>query len=741
MAEAPPAARATAFVDEVAWAVLAYQAALAAGEEAHDIDDRRRGRARGVHHPLPRRARWPRLRRCVGPSRPLALASTPTDRFDHVLVDDHETSEPVVARLLDRLVADARSVCVAGSHVEQPDIELTTPFRHLDRPPELVRSGHPAVEAEAIAGELLAARADGVPWAQMAVLVRRPSSRAPTLTRALARHRIPVAPVPGLVTEEPIVRAIVDMLRWVNGDRAGPRPAARLPARRSRCHDRPRHPAPGTRCRRRARPRSPARAAGAGQPARRPGHAGRPDDPAALAYEVWRRALIPWSHTTARGSPGDDHALDAIVALPRRAERHTERNPGDRLPQYVALLDAPVLDTDPWRVVGGAAPDAVTIRRSRRRGREWDTVVVAGCVEGELPSIHGRIAFFDRAQLEGADVPSVAERRRRSLADERRLFDERGVHPGHAPAGRQRGTRARCAPEPVRRRVAGASPDLPLAPGRPPLDRPPTAGTRPDLRRRPAAPLRQPVSTPTTTVRCATRTNTSCTCAARPGCRPPWARVFHEVLADFLDPTRTEPRTREALTRSPVSAGATTSRATARRRRRPGATTTPCSTTGGRRRARCSSRGSAPRSSTSSAGSASRSARTRSTAPSTASTAPTTAPASAIVDYKTGKKEPSTDDMADNLQLAVYHLAASRDEELMALGPATELRLLYPRTMKAYEQEIVAGHAEATEARILDRGRAHPRRGVRALGARQLPLLLLPPALPLQPEGREVGDP
>jgi RecB family exonuclease len=72
-----------------------------------------------------------------------------------------------------------------------------------------------------------------------------------------------------------------------------------------------------------------------------------------------------------------------------------------------------------------------------------------------------------------------------------------------------------------------------------------------------------------------------------------------------------------------------------------------------------------------------------------------------IVDYKTGKKEPSADDMADNLQLAVYHLAAARDEELMTLGPATQLRLLFPRTMKTYDQEIAAGHAEATETRIL----------------------------------------
>ena len=111
-----------------------------------------------------------------------------------------------------------------------------------------------------------------------------------------------------------------------------------------------------------------------------------------------------------------------------------------------------------------------------------------------------------------------------------------------------------------------------------------------------------------------------------------------------------------------------------------------------------------------------------------------------IVDYKTGKKEPSADDMADNLQLAVYHLAASRDEELMTLGPATQLRLLYPRTMKTYNQEIVAGHAEATETRILaaaehildEEFEPSVHANCRYCSFHRL--------CPLQREGREVGD-
>ena len=97
--------------------------------------------------------------------------------------------------------------------------------------------------------------------------------------------------------------------------------------------------------------------------------------------------------------------------------------------------------------------------------------------------------------------------------------------------------------------------------------------------------------------------------------------------------------------------------------------------------------------------------------------------------------------MADNLQLAVYHLAASRDSDLMALGPATQLRLLFPRTMNAYDQEIVADHAEATEARILDRGRHILDEEFEPSVHANCRYCSFQRLCPLHPEGREVGEP
>jgi RecB family exonuclease len=688
----------TAFVDEVTQAVLAYQAALATGNEAHD--DRWRELAAFTTRYLDVLDG----RRCVDASGLLVLALTsgPIDRFDHVLVDDHEAGPPVVGRLLDRLTAGARSVCMTGAHVEPHDVELTTPFRHLDHPPELVRCGHPAVEPEAIAGELLAAQADGVEWAQMAVVLRRPSTRAPAVARALARHRIPVASAPGLVTDEPVVRAIIDMLRWVNGDalaldRLLVSPLAGLDATKVRDIRRRARTSDGG-LDLEAQPELSALVRLRDDLAARADR----DDPAALAYEVWRRALIPVVAHNGTGSPGDDRALDAIVAFLDGLGRHTERNPGDRLPQYIALLDGPYLEPDPWRVVGGVPPDAVTITSiAAAAGREWDTVVVAGCVEGELPAIHGRVAFFDRARLEGADVPSVAERRRRSLTDERRLFEEVAC---------TRATRrlvGTAAPEPgvlLSRFVdswPARPPDLPLAPGRPPLDRPPTAGAQPIYA---DGQLRLSASRLDTYDDCPLRYAYEYVLHVRreAGVQAALGSVFHEVLAEFLDPARTGPRTHEALT------------ALARERWRDDIARYRPQAEEARRdyyamldtwweaEGRLIEQGLGPevldveRRFSIEVG------------PHTVNGAidridrADDGTGIRIVDYKTGKKEPSADDMADNLQLAVYHLAASRDEELMALGPATELRLLYPRTMKTYSQEVVAGHAETTETRILD---------------------------------------
>ena len=117
---------------------------------------------------------------------------------------------------------------------------------------------------------------------------------------------------------------------------------------------------------------------------------------------------------------------------------------------------------------------------------------------------------------------------------------------------------------------------------------------------------------------------------------------------------------------------------------------------------------------------------------------PDGSPGLRIVDYKTGKREPRPGETDDNIQLAVYHLAATRDPSLAAHGPVVELRLLFLRSMHAFDQEVTAGHAEATERRVLDvaaRIRAEEFEPSVDANCRWCDFQRL---CPIQPEGRQV---
>jgi len=110
-----------------------------------------------------------------------------------------------------------------------------------------------------------------------------------------------------------------------------------------------------------------------------------------------------------------------------------------------------------------------------------------------------------------------------------------------------------------------------------------------------------------------------------------------------------------------------------------------------------------------------------------------------IVDYKTGRSEPRDDEMPDNIQLAVYHLAATRDPDLVALGPPTRLELLFLRSMARYEQAIAPDHVARTEARILDTADQILTEAFEPVAGPHCQLCDFQRLCPLWPEGREVG--
>jgi superfamily I DNA/RNA helicase/RecB family exonuclease len=669
-----------------------------------------------------------------------AVAATARARTLHVLVDDYHAVTAAMATLLERLgVAD---VVVAGDpdgavggfpgadrrHLTRfpADMEVdlgSHPFRQ-PAAPVLVTTRHPSIEPEAVAGELLAAGAAGVAWSDMAVLVRRPRHRAPAIARALARHgipaRTPAAAAVAAVADDPVVGSVVDVLRWVDGDESA----------LDRLLVSPLSDLDGVEARRLRLRAGMGGTSIADDPRLAPlvslrHHLTALADvatPADLAFQVWQQAL---GHLVDPDS--DDAVLDGLVGFLDALRRESERNPDHRLADLLAVLDDEGVVADPWRVdaAAGTATDAVTVTSIlAAAGREWDTVVLAGCVEGELPSLRSRGRLF------GAYPPDVAE--------ERRLF-------ALACSRATRRLVATAGPEPgvlLSRFVEGwpaADVRIPGPPGRAPAFRRPTANPR-------------PIAADAGLLLSASQLDTYDDCPLRyayryvlrvrdeGGVRADLGTLVHEVLARFLDPetagerphteqtllamaeemwrhdiARYRPQVDEAR-RDFFAMLATWWQFEGQSELAPHvlAVERRFDIAVGEHRLR---------------GSIDRIDRVERADGS---------PGLRIVDYKTGKKEPRPGETDDNIQLAVYHLAATRDPALAAHGPVTELRLLFLRTMRAYDQVVTPGHAQSTERRVLDvaaRIRAEEFEPAVDATCRWCDFQRL---CPIQPEGRQV---
>jgi superfamily I DNA/RNA helicase/RecB family exonuclease len=694
--------RRPAFADEVAGALLAARGAGLADEEILS-----RAEAAGVRprweELLAFSRRYERALHAEGAvDRPgllaragLLLADAPSP-YEHVLVDDYEAATRPDDDLLHRLLPSAESVAVAADPGDSrarfftalpadTEAELTNRLRPSPSR-RLVRGRHPSVEPEAVAGELLAARRAGVAWGDMAVLVRSPRRRGRAIARALARHGIPA--VPTRSGDEPVVQALVAALRWAAGDERRPDPRLVPPDELSDAL------------------RDCFREYGL----------------AAAGFRVWERALGP--ALVGSDDPADDRALAAVVALLDGLERDGN-------------LDDLAGDGDQWRA-NAINTDAVAIEAvAAAAGREWNTVVLAGVLEGELPAVRAHLHHFDRALLDDPVPPSIAERRRRSLADERHLFCE---------VATTRATTtlvATAAPEPgvlLSRFVEGwpeAEPVLPLAPGRLPSPPPdPTPGTGPVF---PDGRLRLSASQLDTYDDCPLRYAYRYPLRVRDESTPQadLGTLVHDVLAAFLDPAGGRPRTREALFELAAErwrddiARYHPQVEEARRdyfdmlerwweQEGQGplapevlAVEHPFEVEVGPHTVR----GAIDRIDRADDGVGIR-----------------------IVDYKTGKREPAADSIADNLQLAVYHLAARRDPALVALGEPTQLRLLYLRSMHVFEQEIAGDHEASTEARILAAADRILSEQFEPSVDADCRLCSFHRLCPIQPEGREVAS-
>ncbi|HEY1840337.1 MAG TPA: ATP-dependent DNA helicase [Mycobacterium sp.] len=295
---------------------------------------------------------------------------------------------------------------------------------------------------------------DGVPWSQMAVIVRSVPRAAAGLPHALARAGVPVAPaaVTGSLAAQPAAQALLTVLAATADGLDGEQALALLTGPIGRVD-----PVSLRQLRRTLRradiDRSPrefddllVEALTGSLPARLPAAQVRPlkriravldaaaasqrrgDDPRYTLWAAWHRSGLQrrWLAACERGGSSGVQAgrdLDAVTALFDATDQYLSRTVGGSLR---GLIDH--LVTQQLRVAGGepAAPaeQVAVLSAHAALGHEWDQVVIAGLQDGLWPNTIPRGGVLGTQRL--LDVlDGVAENtsmRAPLLAEERRLL-------------------------------------------------------------------------------------------------------------------------------------------------------------------------------------------------------------------------------------------------------------------------------------------------------------------------------
>ncbi|WP_233517559.1 ATP-dependent helicase [Geodermatophilus marinus] len=444
------------------------------------------------------------------------------ERARWLFVDEYQDTDPAQVELLDLLAGRGGNLVAVGD----PDqaiyafrgaeprgmTEFPTRFRHVDgRPaarlslgvcrrmgPELLRVsrvvadglpgpwghrrlraagsgpegaaevhvfGSAAVEAAYLADVLRRAHLlDGVPWGEMAVVVRTAQALVP-LRRALTSAGVPVEvasdelPLSAQPAVAPFLTALDALLPDADGSPPGlDEPAAEalltsalggatvLDLRRLRRAVRIALAQQGVDAAERGAPlatavsdellldRLPEHVA---RPARRvagvlaAGRVALAADGSAedVLWAMWQRSGLAgrWARASAAGGAAGavaDRDLDAVVALFDAAAGFVDRLPSADVRAFLAHLSAQELPGD----TGAARGRAETVRlltAHAAKGLEWDVVCVAGVQEGVWPDLRERASLLGTEVLvervAGVDAAAV-DRRSLALAEERRLF-------------------------------------------------------------------------------------------------------------------------------------------------------------------------------------------------------------------------------------------------------------------------------------------------------------------------------
>ncbi|HEU4543959.1 MAG TPA: ATP-dependent DNA helicase [Jiangellaceae bacterium] len=319
----------------------------------------------------------------------------------------------------------------------------------------------PSQEAAYIASRLREQHlVHGVPWTEMAVLVRS-AQALPVLRRGLAAAGVPVSvrleEVP--LVDQPPARALLDVLEIASGRReldadlayslitgplAGADPLALRRLRQElRGHE---LQAGGGRASGELLVEAISEPAGlaelshhavapavrlasvlaaAGDAAAKPGATAED-----VLWAAWSSARLAglWTRTAlAGGSAGAaaDRDLDAVVALFDAVARYVDRLPGEGPAGFLEHVRGQQIPSDTLTVGAPPGPAVQLMTAHAAKGLEWEIVAVAGVQEGVWPDLRVRGGLLGTDSLvdvvAGRDDSPVARQSAR-LAEERRLF-------------------------------------------------------------------------------------------------------------------------------------------------------------------------------------------------------------------------------------------------------------------------------------------------------------------------------
>ena len=430
-------------------------------------------------------------------------------RVRRVFVDEYQDVDPAQARLIEMVASGADELVVFGDPDQaiyafrgaEPaalrDIEVDTTVTLTDTHrmgPELVAASrrlarslpgpgahrelrstraeadlHPsalptldvrvfvtaAAEAAYVADNLRRAHlADGVPWSEMAVLVRSPEASLPAIRRAFGTAGVPIQARERdrPLTQDAMVAALLTLLRCavepgsltgevavilLTGPLVGMDP---MRVRRLRRSLRSLRPGEGP-----SADLLAAVLAGAGPPVELPADlrepldrlramvaAARPTSATTGAVEVlwsvWERSDLAEGLTASavaggRAGRNADATLDAVVALFDWAADHAEQLPGAGVTAFLDVADAQPL-TPEARAAAQGVPAVRVLSAHAAKGLEWEVVALLGVQEGRWPDLRGRTDLLGADELlqAAAGLPATVSRSAGLLADERRLF-------------------------------------------------------------------------------------------------------------------------------------------------------------------------------------------------------------------------------------------------------------------------------------------------------------------------------